>query len=204
MMEPEAGSNLMSEVSPEPAPPEFPSEFSSADITSTLAPSNVSEVPTEVDTESQEPKPEIVTQPPQPGSPATWTSASQAMKWLQSLEKSNAPGRVWLTKHRGDISIALAAMVLLLALTGWGLHPNASAHRLTLFERMLVALGVAEAPPPPVATGNPNVWVWEDVQTALYYCQGADLYGKTPGGKQVLQRDAQLDQFQPAARKNCE
>ena len=145
--------------------------------------------------------------------PRPWTSATQALKWLQSLEKTNSPSRIWLTKHRGDISIALAAMVLLLALTGWGLHPdqaragqsqNPSAPRLTLFERMLVNLGVAEAPPQPVPTGNPNVWVWVDVHTALYYCPGSDLYGKTEGGKFVLQHDAQLDQFQPAARKNCE
>jgi hypothetical protein len=101
-------------------------------------------------------------------------------------------------------------MVLLLALTGWGLHPTqaragqSQAAQLTLFERMLVSLGLAEAPPAPVTAGNPNVWVWVDVHTALYYCPGSDLYGKTAGGKFALQHDAQQDQFQPAARKNCE
>jgi hypothetical protein len=204
----EAGPRLVSEV-PQPPPlelalPLFSSEAAATDGSSALALSKAVEAPSEIEPEVQEPKPEIVPQPPQPVSPATWTSATQALKWLQSLEKTNSPGRIWLTKHRGDISIAIAAMVLLLALTGWGLHPNAPAHRLTLFERMLVALGVAEAPPPPVAAGNPNVWVWVDVHTALYYCPGSDLYGKTEGGKFVLQHDAQLDQFQPAARKNCE
>ena len=43
-----------------------------------------------------------------------------------------------------------------------------------------------------------------DTRTALYYCADADLYGKTKGGKFTKQRDAQLDQFQPAARKACD
>ena len=162
--------------------------------------------------EVDEQTPEILPQQPEPVAPATWTSANQALKWLQSLETPDSPGRAWLVKHSGDISIALSALVLLVALTGWGLHPNQprtgqfqNAPRLTLFERMLIGLGVAEAPPPtPVAAGNPNAWVWVDVHTALYYCPGSDLYGKTPGGKFALQHDAQLDQFQPAARKNCE
>lgn len=191
----------------EPMVAHFPGEAAPTDGSSALALSNVVnevEARNKVEPEVEEAKPVIVPQPSQAVSPATWTSATQALKWLQSLEKTNSPGRIWLAKHRGDVSIALAAMVLLLALTGWGLHPNTPAHRLTLFERMLVSLGVAEAPPPPVAEGNPNVWVWVDVHTALYYCPGSDLYGKTEGGKFVLQHDAQLDQFQPAARKSCE
>jgi hypothetical protein len=198
----------------EPAQMQFPSEATATDGTSALALSNAADAVklAEPEIAETEPKPEIVPQP-EPVTPVNWTSASQVLKWLQSLEKSNSPGWLWLTKHRGDISIALAAMVLLLVLTGWGLHPNQSrtgqfqtAPQLTLFERMLIGLGVAEAPPPqtPVVAGNPNVWVWVDVHTALYYCSGSDLYGKTPGGKFELQHDAQLDQFHPAARRNCE
>jgi hypothetical protein len=74
---------------------------------------------------------------------------------------------------------------------------------LTLFERLLVSLGLAETPPTPVYLGNPNAQVWVDLHTALYYCSDSDLYGKTPGGKFTTQRDAQMDQFEPAARKNC-
>ena len=69
---------------------------------------------------------------------------------------------------------------------------------------MLVTLGIAEAPEPPEYKGNPDSQVWVDLHTALYYCQGADLYGKTPKGKFTSQRDAQLDQFQPAYRKPCD
>ena len=51
--------------------------------------------------------------------------------------------------------------------------------------------------------GNPDTKVWVDVHTALYYCPGADLYGKTATGKYTTQREAQLDQFQPAYRRTC-
>jgi len=89
--------------------------------------------------------------------------------------------------------------------------PNAAAaaHRkppeadLSLFDRMLIQLGLAEPPDTPEDKGNPSVQVWVDTHTALYYCPGADLYGKTAKGKLTTQREAQLDQFQPAYRKAC-
>ncbi|MFZ0801880.1 MAG: hypothetical protein WAN70_06910, partial [Terriglobales bacterium] len=210
----EANPNLLSEP-PLPAPLEsaftqFSSAIASTDGTSALALSSVAEAVKVVAPEVREPESAMMQQQPEPAAPANWTSANQALHWLQSLEKSNSPGRIWLARHSGDIAIALSAIVLLVALTGWGLRPNQprtgtnQASTLTLFERMLIGLGVAEAPPTPVAAGNPNAWVWVDVHTALYYCPGSDLYGKTPGGKFALQHDAQLDQFQPAARKNCE
>jgi len=76
---------------------------------------------------------------------------------------------------------------------------------LSLGERALVALGLAE-PPEPSKTyaGNPDVKVWVDVRTALYYCPDAELYGRTPKGKYLTQREAQLDQFEAATRKVCE
>jgi len=93
-------------------------------------------------------------------------------------------------------------------------HPNASPvvrrkHRppppnLTLFEKLLVSMGLAEPPETPVYEGNPDVTVWVDLQTALYYCPGSNMYGKTPKGKLETQRDAQMDQFEPALRKVCE
>jgi putative methionine-R-sulfoxide reductase with GAF domain len=72
-------------------------------------------------------------------------------------------------------------------------------------ERALVALGLAEAPTPQQQyEGNPNVKVWVDLRTALYYCPSADLYGKTEGGQYMTQRQAQIDQFEPALRRVCE
>ncbi len=164
------------------------------------------------DQPEEEAKPELVVVPKKPEavSPTPFSSASGALRWLRSLERENSASREWLDTHRGDIAIGVATLVLIVALSGWGSHPVQShsklppAPRLTLFERMLVGLGLAEPPPTPDYSGNPNVQVWEDVHTALYYCPGSELYGKTPDGKFTTQGDAQLDQFQPAARKICE
>ena len=217
--EPESNSNLdlVSEAPLRPPLQPILAQFSHEDVlTDGSSALSVSSVDQEVTTpesavqeELQESESAVVPIPQQPelNSPANWTSAAGALQWLKSLEKANSPGRIWLAKHRGDVSIALSALVLLIALTGWGLHPGSGGgptSRLTLFERMLVSLGVAEAPPQPTVAGNPNVWVWVDVHTALYYCPGSDLYGKTPGGKFSLQRDAQIDQFQPALRATCQ
>jgi hypothetical protein len=68
---------------------------------------------------------------------------------------------------------------------------------------MLIQLGLADAPESTEDKGNPTIQVWVDQRTALYYCPGADLYGKTPKGKFATQRAAQLDQFEPAYRKVC-
>ncbi|HXY14829.1 MAG TPA: PilZ domain-containing protein [Terriglobales bacterium] len=119
--------------------------------------------------------------------------------------------RAWFATHRGDASVGLAGLILLFAFLTAGSPPaqnqvvRAKAYQpsLTLSERMLVGMGLAEAPPVPVAAGNPEVQVWVDLHTGLYYCPGADLYGKSPDGKFTTQRDAQLDQFEPAARRNC-
>ena len=165
--------------------------------------------PTQVEDALQEQKAdlEIVAEPVQVAAPSPWSSAIKTRKWLASLQKADSQ---WLVKHSGDVSIVVAALVLLIVLTGWNTHPTlkkgarSNTPSLTLFERMLVGLGLAEAPPTPVYSGNPDAQVWEDLHTGLYYCAGAELFGKTPGGKVTSQRDAQLDQFEPAARKTCE
>ena len=119
--------------------------------------------------------------------------------------------------HRATIYLAVAAILLLMVLLGWGEQPAPSAAasepaqasanaapELTMFEKMLVEMGLAEAPADaPMNPGNPEAKVWVDVHTGLYYCPSADLYGKTKGGKYEKQKDAQLDQFEPAARKAC-
>jgi putative methionine-R-sulfoxide reductase with GAF domain len=151
---------------------------------------------------------------------ADWSSAAKARDFLERL--ANRPGaltRLWNTR-RGDVYLAIA-VVLVGCVICWGTwsdhsvgangnQSTAAVHRkpapdsdLSLFDRMLIGLGLAEAPEAPESNGNPNTQVWVDLQTALYYCPGADLYGKTPKGKFASQRDAQLDQFEPASRKAC-
>ena len=78
------------------------------------------------------------------------------------------------------------------------------APKLSMFEQFLVSVGLAEPPPAPSYSGNPNTPVWVDIHTALYYCPGSELYGKTPQGKIASQHDAQIDQFEPASRKVCD
>jgi hypothetical protein len=146
-----------------------------------------------------------------PKSLSPWASATETHAWLKSLHPKS-PFGIWLAKHRADVYVGAAVLLLLMVLSGWGMRPaenraqskNPPQPNLTLFEKLLVSLGLAETPPTPVYLGNPNAQVWVDLRHALYYCPGSDLYGKTPEGKFTTQRDAQMDQFEPAARKNCD
>jgi hypothetical protein len=152
--------------------------------------------------------------------PYPWSSAKKAQHWLETVKGSRTE---WLAyqwqRRRANIYIGLAVLILLLVISGWGIRPstttmagNASATvqkqgppqaHLTMFETLLVNLGLAEAPAAPAYMGNPDTQVWVDVHTALYHCPGSDLYGKTPDGRMATQRDAQQDQFEPANRKAC-
>jgi len=146
---------------------------------------------------------------------------------LRSLWQKCGP---YIRTHRGDIALAGAFALFLITIL-WAVfsdHPTTSADSgkaapaataaptkpkrkqapapppLTAFEEFLVSVGLAEPPPSPSYSGNPNIPVWVDIHTALYYCPGSDLYGKTPQGKIASQHDAQLDQFEPASRKVCD
>lgn len=127
--------------------------------------------------------------------------------------------RVTLRFHRADFYLGAAIIVSAMAIL-WvllsaspadirrgvaGAGPQSRVH-LSLLERTLVRLGVAEAPdpPPPVSRGNPNVRVWVDPHTAQYYCLGEEQYGKTADGRFTSQREAQMDQFAPAGRAPCD
>jgi hypothetical protein len=135
---------------------------------------------------------------------------------------------LWLHKLRqrpGDSCLALASVLLLITLL-WALWPRveptslANANppsisaikrrprpkppKLSLFEQALVGLGLAVPPPTPEYKGDPTVKVWEDLQTALYYCPDADLYGNTAKGRYTSQGEAQQDAFEPALRKPCD
>jgi GAF domain len=150
---------------------------------------------------------------------ANWTSAAAAREFLERVARENRNGTFirFLKMRRGDIYLALA-IILVACVIRWGVWSDKPAagpptavtttHRsiyadLSFFDRMLIKLGLADPPDRPVEKGNPNTQVWVDEQTALYYCPGADLYGKTPKGRMTSQRDAQLDQFEPASRKAC-
>jgi hypothetical protein len=160
-------------------------------------------------------EPAIVKMAPRPN----WTSAAAAREFLERVARENRNNTVirFLKMRRGDLYLVLA-IILVACVIRWGVWsdrpvsgtPTAvtATHRsvyadLSLFDRMLIKLGLADPPDRPVDKGNPNTQVWVDEQTALYYCPGTDLYGKTPKGRMTSQRDAQLDQFEPASRKAC-
>jgi GAF domain-containing protein/ribosomal protein L37E len=153
---------------------------------------------------------------------AQWSSAASARDFLERLAAVRTPtalARFWKAR-RGDFYLAIA-VILVACVIRWGIWSNhpvsatgssaTATHRkpvpnadLPLLDRILVRLGLAEAPEPEEYKGNPETQVWVDPQTALYYCPGADLYGKTPKGRFTTQHDAQLDQFEPAYRKACD
>ncbi len=153
-----------------------------------------------------------------------WSSAARARDFLESVSgkrEAGAFGRYWRSR-RGDFYLGLA-IILVIAVIRWGIWSDHSvgatgqgsttsaSHRkhfdpnadLSAFDKLLISMGLAEAPDAPEYKGNPDTQVWVDLHTALYYCPGSDLYGKTPKGKTTSQRDAQLDQFEPAYRKAC-
>ena len=158
--------------------------------------------------------------------PYPWSSAKKAQHWLETVRAHHGPRAEWVARQwqrrRANIYLVLAAVILLIVISGWGMRPSTTAvagnhspatngqqqapppPNLTLFEKFLVSVGLAEAPPAPSYLGNPDTQVWVDVHTALYHCPGSDLYGKTPDGRFTSQRDAQQDQFEPANRKVCQ
>jgi hypothetical protein len=165
----------------------------------------------------------IVTALAKPDRNLDWSSAASAREFLEQMarERSNGLTRFWQAR-RGDFYLALA-VILVAVVIRWGIWSNhpvgatgkpaaavAQQHRpapdadRSWFDRALISLGLAEAPQPAEYKGNPATEVWVDLHTALYYCPGTDLYGKTPKGKFATQRDAQLDQFEPAYRKACD
>ncbi|MFZ1927495.1 MAG: GAF domain-containing protein [Candidatus Sulfotelmatobacter sp.] len=167
------------------------------------------------------------TLPPAAQADAPWSSAAKARSFLEALSQTRTPGafaRFWRAR-RGDFYLAVAVILVLVAIC-WGMLSNHSvratdgaptavgnalrrkppADDLSLFDKLLINLGLAEAPEAPEYKylGNPSTQVWIDTHTALYYCPGSELYGKTPKGRFTSQHEAQLDQFEPASRRACD
>ena len=104
-----------------------------------------------------------------PEHPTTWSSAASARDFLEHLAPQQNPGalgRFW-NARRGDVYLGIA-VILVACVIRWGILPNhsvgasgqsAAAHSkpapdsdLSMFDRMLISMGLAEAPPPPSLT----------------------------------------------------
>jgi hypothetical protein len=110
--------------------------------------------------------------------------------------------RLKLHLRRADLFLGLAVIVAAVAL----LWPASGEQKpaLSAWERALIAMGIAEEPQQAVHFhGDPDLKVWVDPHTALYYCPGDELYGKSPDGHYTTQREAQSDRFEPAERSVC-
>jgi hypothetical protein len=154
-----------------------------------------------------------------------WTSAAKARDFLEEISGKSSGrsslARFW-NSRRGYFYLFIALILVGLA-ARWGIvssrslsaqnsiatgkaarsKPAADAG-LSAFDKLLISLGLAEPPEAQEYKGNPDTKVWVDLHTALYYCPGAELYGKTTKGKFASQREAQLDQFEPASNKTCD
>ncbi len=180
-------------------------------------------------TEQKQPAEEIIEEPSEIVSATAltqkiqpWSSAVSARDFLEQMAPDYpSPLTGFWKARRGDVYLAIAVLLVAVVIRFgiWSSGPvSATAgpnspgvhHKvdptadLSWFDRLLVNVGVAEPPPVQEYKGNPDTQVWVDLHTALYYCPGADLYGKTPKGKFTSQKDAQLDQFEPAYRKSCD
>jgi ribosomal protein L40E len=121
-----------------------------------------------------------------------------------SLMHRFADWRVTLRFHRADLYLGVAVLVAVIAVF-WPVPGSPRPAALGPWDRFLVEIGIAEAPPPVIhLQGDPGTEVWVDTHTALYYCEGEEQYGKTADGRVTSQREAQMDRFEPAGRSACE
>ena len=94
--------------------------------------------------------------------------------------------------------------VLAIATAGiWWFELNGEPdHAPPAVENLLVSLGLRSRSTFPIG-GDPGAKVWVDVHTGLYYCAGADYFGKTSKGRVATQHTAQMDHFEPAGGVVC-
>src|SRR6266404_5291793 len=147
-------------------------------------------------------EPFVVTEPTR-----WWAHAVEARpSFIGNLQDRLRKSQVRIRTSRKNAVMVIACLAILLVMVISALSPKhaSSQPQLSWFSSLLVNLGLAQVPArAPAYVGNPDAPVWVDVHTALYYCKGSDLYGKTPGGRFSTQRDAQEDQFESASRLAC-
>jgi len=144
--------------------------------------------------------------PNQQTSPSIRTERDRVAVKLLAREAATAMGTAKLRQNIGMPRSMKALISVLVAGTAcaiiWMNYQNTIEENVPFLRKFLVQNGL-QSVPPPVYQGNPDTKVWVDLHTAIYYCPGASLYGKTPKGKFARQQDALEDNFEPAGRQAC-
>lgn len=98
---------------------------------------------------------------------------------------------------------AVAIVILCAAVVGcFGINSEMVIHQFPQLAAVLHLSAPARNAALP-SGANAQVKVWVDLNTALYYCPGADAYGRTKTGRYLSQVDARLANFEPADRREC-
>jgi hypothetical protein len=101
----------------------------------------------------------------------------------------------------GDVIVAFvilgAALVSIL-----GVNRQTIIHNFPQVAAVLRLTAAAQKPALP-AGADAQIKVWADRNTGLYYCPGADSYGRTRNGRYMSQAEARLESFEPAQRRDC-
>ena len=144
--------------------------------------------------------------PNQQTSPTIRTERDRVAVKLLAREAATAMGTAKLRQSAGMprsmkilISVLVAGTACVII---WMNYQNAIEENVPFLRNFLVQNGLQSVPPAEYQ-GNPDTKVWIDLHTAIYYCPGASLYGKTQKGKYDRQQDALDDHFEPAGRQAC-
>ena len=132
-----------------------------------------------------------------PASPEPSLEPVEANQEGAQKPQRKRPGR----STSGDL---LAALVILAAAIMGTLGVN-SEMVIHYFPQVAVVLHLSSPAKPAAlpAGANAQIKVWVDLNTGLYYCPGADSYGRTRSGRYLNQADARLGNFEPALRREC-
>ena len=144
--------------------------------------------------------------PNQHTSPTSRAERDRVAGKLLAREAATALGTAKLRQPGGMPRSMKALISVLIAGTAcliiWMNYQNTIEENVPFLRKFLVQNGL-QSVPPTIYQGNPETKVWIDLHTAIYYCPGASLYGKTPRGKYARQQDALEDHFEPAGRQAC-
>jgi two-component system, NarL family, response regulator NreC len=126
---------------------------------------------------------------------------------LLAREAATAMGTARLRQPIGTSRSMKALITALVVLTAgaiiWMNYSDVIEDNVPFLRNLLVQTGLQSVPTPVYTGGNPDTKVWIDLHTAIYYCPGTPLYGKTARGRFARQQDALNDHFEPAERKPC-